>query len=129
MLVASRHEVCGILNTRASSLCDQHKVTGGHALHAGMHESVTREYVVKAGLPSGNPAVTESLPVSKQCEHGPYSGSKVTFRVPEVACAPLKALDAITAALEPTTMIAPPVAINLSTSGFEALMQVLAQTP
>ena len=70
----------------------------------------------------------EILPVAKhQCsEHGPFSGSQVTFSVPDTACAPLRALDAITAALETITMMAPPVAVSLSTVGFEALLQVVA---
>ena len=79
---------------------------------------------MKAGLPNSVPEVTESQADAKSIEHGPYSGSRVLFSVPEVVCAPLQALDAITAALETITLVAPPAAIKLSISGFEALLQV-----
>ena len=107
-----------------NEMCSKQQEVTGPALHAGLQESVTRNYAVKAGLPNSEPEVTESQPDAKSHENGPYSGSKVRFSVPDAACAPLQALDAITAALETITLVAPPVAVNLSISGVEALLQV-----
>ena len=126
------HDCVRLQHVCIGIFCGDYKYVGGRevkgpALLAGLQESVTRQYLVKAAShSSAAPAVAESPSAAKRCPHGPFSGSQASFSVPHGACAPLHALNAITAALETITMVAPPVALTLCISGFEALLQVLS---
>ena len=98
-----------------------------HMHAAGMQESCIRGFTVTAAGASSSSRLTEVAQAAsgpKHCPNGAFSGSQASFQVSSAACAPLGALDAVQAALEVLTIVAPPVEITLRIDGFEAAAEV-----
>ena len=66
--------------------------------------------------------MSELATIPKQ--HFTLEGSLLSFSVAEGACMPLTVLRAVSSLLETFSIIAPPIAISLTVSGFETLVQV-----